>query len=68
MGSDIEFVKRLDEIMLTRKDKAVILTAAPDLIHGKVVRLMDIVKRHGATELDMVKWDPNAQANAGGHS
>ena len=70
MGSDIEFVKRLDEIMLNRKDKAVILTAAPDLSHGKVVRLMDVVKRHGATELDLVKWDPTAQANlpAGGHS
>ncbi len=68
MGSDIEFVKRLDEILPNRKDKSVILTAAPDLIHGKVVRLMDIVKRHGATELDLVKWDPNAQANTGGHS
>jgi len=68
MGSDIEFVKRLDEIIPNRRDKSVILTAAPELTHGKVVRLMDVVKRHGATELDMVKWDPNAAANQGGHS
>ena len=70
MGSDIEFVKRLDEIMPKRKDKSVILTASPDLMHGKVVRLMDVVKRHGATELNLVKWDPTAQVNlsAGGRS
>ena len=68
MGSDIEFVKRLDEILPNRKYKSVILTAAPELTHGKVVRLMDVVKRHGATELDMVKWDPVAVANVGGHS
>src|ERR1700690_1427111 len=42
MGSDLEFVKRLDEIMPNRRDKSVILTASPDLIHGKVVRLMDV--------------------------
>jgi biopolymer transport protein ExbD len=68
MGSDIEFVKRLDQILSNRRDKSVILTASPDLTHGKVVRLMDVVKRHGATELDMVKWDATAQANMGGHS
>jgi len=70
MGSDLEFVKRLDDILPKRRDKSVILTAAPDLIHGKVVRLMDIVKRHGANELVLVKWDPMAQANRlpGGHS
>jgi biopolymer transport protein ExbD len=63
MGSDMEFVRRLDGLMQNRKDKSVILTAAPDLSHGKVVRLMDVVKRHGATELDLVKWDPAAAAN-----
>ena len=70
MGSDIEFVKRLDEVLQRRRDKSVILTASPDLTHGKVVRLMDILKRHGATELNMVKWDPTAQVNlsAGGRS
>ena len=69
MGSDLEFVKRVDELMQKRRDKSVILTAAPDLAHGKVVRLMDVVKRHGATDLVLVKWDPTAQANLpGGHS
>jgi biopolymer transport protein TolR len=70
MRSDLEFVKRLDDLLPNRKDKSVIITASPDLAHGKVVRLLDVVKRHGATELDLVKWDPTAQANnpAGGHS
>ncbi len=63
MRSDLEFVTRLDGIMQNRRDKSVILTAAPELAHGKVVRLMDVVKRHGATELDLVKWDATAQAN-----
>ena len=57
MGSDLEFVKRLDEVMLKRKDKSVILTAAPELAHGKVVRLMEVAKKHGADTLILVKWD-----------
>ena len=68
MGSDMEFVTRLDEVMQKRKDKSVILTAAPELTHGKVVRLMDIAKRHGAETLNLVKWDPMAPANQAGHS
>jgi len=68
MTSDIDFVTRLDAMIPTRHDKSVILTASPDLTHGKVVRLMDIVKRHGATDLVLVKWDPNAEANHGGRS
>jgi biopolymer transport protein ExbD len=68
MVSDIEFVKRLDAVILGRKDKSVILTASPDLMHGKVVRLMDVVKRHGADTLILVKWDPTAVANLKGHS
>jgi biopolymer transport protein ExbD len=68
MGSDMEFVTRLDQIMPSRRDKSIILTASPDLLHGKVVRLMDVVKRHGAETLILVKWDATAQANLGGHS
>jgi len=63
MNSDLEFASRLDSVLQNRKDKSVILTAAPDLAHGKVVRLMDVVKRHGADQLILVKWDPMAAAN-----
>lgn len=56
MGSDLEFVKRLEEKMTGRKDKAVILTAAPELSHGKVVHLMDVCRHHGAETLELVKW------------
>ena len=69
MRSDLEFVKRLDEVMSPRKDKSVILTAAPELTHGKVVRLMDVVKHRGAESLVLLKWDPKAMANqTGAHS
>jgi biopolymer transport protein TolR len=63
MGSDLEFVKRFEDIMGRRKDKSVLLTASPLLPHGKVVHLMDVVKRHGAESLIMVKWDGGASVN-----
>jgi biopolymer transport protein ExbD len=63
MGSDLEFVTHLDEMMPNRRDKSIILTASPDLMHGKVVRLMDVVKRHGAETLILVKWDATRQAS-----
>ena len=63
MANDLDFVKRLEEIMPLRKDKTVILTASPDLMHGKVVHLMDVVKRHGAETLVLLRWDPKALAN-----
>lgn len=68
MNTDIDFVRRMDDLMARRRDKSVILTASPQLTHGKVVRLMDIVRRHGAKELVMVKWDDEAQAHRGGRS
>jgi len=30
-----------------RQDRSVIITASPQLSHGKVVHLMDVVKRQG---------------------
>lgn len=65
MGSDIEFVTRLDSMMPTRRDKSIILTVSPDMLHGKVVRVMDLIKRHGAETLVLLKWDPSAPANQG---
>jgi biopolymer transport protein TolR len=63
MGSDIEFVTRLDGLMGTRRDKSVILTISPAMMHGKVVRVMDLIKRHGAESLVLLKWDPSAPGN-----
>jgi len=65
MGSDLEFVTRLEAVMASRRDKSVLLTASPVLLHGKVVHLMDVCRRHGAQSLVMVKWDAGA---AGAHS
>jgi biopolymer transport protein TolR len=68
MGSDLEFVKRLDAVMANRRDRSVLLTASPLLTHGKVVHLMDVGKRHGAENLVMVKWDGGASAHGGNGS
>lgn len=62
MGSDLEFVKRLEDVLSRRRDKSVLLTASPILTHGKVVRLMDVVRRHGAKDLVMVKWDSGRES------
>jgi biopolymer transport protein ExbD len=56
MGSEIEFVKRLEDVMGRRHDKSVLLTVAPSVIHGKVVHVMDLIRRHGASNLVMLKW------------
>ena len=57
MGTEMEFVKRLSTIMYTRKDKTVMLTASPLMTHGKVVHVMDSIRRHGGDTLVMLKWD-----------
>jgi biopolymer transport protein ExbD len=60
MGSELEFVKRLEDVLGRRHDKSVLLTAAPLVVHGKVVHVMDLIRRHGATSLVMLKWDAGA--------
>jgi biopolymer transport protein ExbD len=57
MGSELEFAKRLEQTMGPRRDKSVMLSAAPKVAHGKVVRVMDLIQRHGAASLVVVKWD-----------
>ncbi len=63
MGSDREFTNRLTTVLIHRRDKSVILTASPDMVHGKVVHVMDLIKRHGATGLVMVKWNQEGTAS-----
>lgn len=60
MGSDLEFTNRLAVILAPRKQKSVILTVSPKMSHGKVVWLMDLIKRHGTKDLTMVKWKDSA--------
>ena len=57
MGSELEFVKRLENVLGGRRDRSVLLTAAPRVVHGEVVHVMDLIRRHGATRLVMLKWD-----------
>lgn len=56
--TELDFVGKLEASINQHRDKSVLLTAAPDMPHGKVVHLMDLCRRHGATNLIMVKWDP----------
>ena len=62
--SDMDFINQLESCLLKRKDKAVNLTAAPLCMHGDVVRIMDLVQRHGASNLVMLKWDASANQPA----
>jgi biopolymer transport protein ExbD len=59
MGSELEFVRRLEAVLSSRRDRSVLLTANPVLTEGKVVHVMDLIKRHRATNLVMLKWDAN---------
>jgi biopolymer transport protein TolR len=63
-SSPLDFVEELDKILPTRKDKSILLTASPELAHGDVVALMDVLNHRGADSLTLVKWDPLAQGNA----
>ena len=60
-SSPLDFVAALDRVIAARKDKSVVLTASPDLTHGDVVSLMDILRRHGAESLTLVRWDAGAK-------
>jgi biopolymer transport protein ExbD len=64
MKDDIDLAGRLEGLLLTRKDRSVNLTAAPMMTHGGVVHIMDVVRRHGAESLVMLKWDPSAPGAA----
>jgi len=57
MVDEMDFVKKLESVMAPRVDKSVLITASPAVMHGKVVHIMDLVKRHGAASLVMVKWN-----------
>jgi biopolymer transport protein ExbD len=62
MDSDLTFVSKLETMLAKRRDKSVNLTAAPEMAHGKVVHVMDLIQHHGATTLIMLKWDANNAA------
>ena len=55
MGSDLEFFTRLGTVLQRRQDKSVLFTASPDMLHGKVVHVMDMIKRL-TDELVMLRW------------
>ena len=58
MNSDLDFARQLAMALGTHKDKTVMITAAPDMTHGKVVHVIDLTRRQGAENLVMLKWDP----------
>jgi biopolymer transport protein ExbD len=56
VASEMDFVQRLRTLLGKRRDRTVMLTAAPDLVHGKVVRVMELIRVNGASNLVMLKW------------
>lgn len=62
--AQLEFVAHLETTLAHRKDKSVNLTASPNLTHGEVVHVMDLIQHHGASTLVMLKWDATNAAIA----
>jgi len=55
MGSEEEFTLRLAKELEGKKDKAVMITADKEVLHGRVVHILDISRQSGAVKLALVK-------------
>jgi biopolymer transport protein ExbD len=65
--SDLELAKRLAQSLGQREDKTVLITADPAAIHGRVVEILDLVKRQGAEKIALLhKAAPRAAPEAEG--
>lgn len=55
MGSEEEFSLRLIKELEKKNDKSVMITANKEVLHGKVVHILDISRQSGAVKLSLVK-------------
>jgi len=55
MGSEEEFSIRLAKELANKKDKSVMITADREVLHGKVVHILDLAKQSGAVKLSLLK-------------
>lgn len=53
--SDVDLATQLAKALDQRIDKTVLITADPAVLHGDVVRILDLVKQQGATKIALLK-------------
>jgi len=55
MGSEEEFSMRLAKELANKKDKSVMITAKGEVLHGRVVHILDLSRQSGAAKLSLLK-------------
>jgi len=55
VGSEEEFSVRLAKELESKKDKAVMVTADKEVLHGRVVHILDLSRQSGAVKLALLK-------------
>ncbi len=65
MNTDLDLAAKLAQAIGEREDKTVLITADPDVLHGRVVAILDLVKQQGAEKIALLH---KAQSPKGGHS
>jgi len=55
MDSEREFSIRLAKELDNKKDKSVMITADGEVLHGRVVHILDISRQSGAVKLSLLK-------------
>lgn len=58
MGTDLEFLRQLNQAIARRIEKRVLVTADPTVLHGRVVEILDMVKQNGAERVALLKKKP----------
>jgi biopolymer transport protein ExbD len=52
---DVDLAARLAQALGNRDDKTVLFTADPDVLHGRFVQVLDLVKQQGADKIALLK-------------
>jgi biopolymer transport protein ExbD len=52
---DVDLASRLAQALGNRDDKTVLFTADPDVLHGRFVQVLDLVKQQGADKIAILK-------------
>jgi len=55
IGSEEEFSIRLTKELANKKDKSVMITADREVLHGRVVHILDLSRQSGAVKLSLLK-------------
>jgi len=55
MASEEEFSIRLAKELVDKKDKSVMITADREVLHGRVVHILDLSRQSGAVKLSLLK-------------